>query len=113
MKKLGLLLVAIIFIGTGCIYANTKPMTTKKLTNQITKILMSSPIPDEIKGSVAELRLTIDSFGEMHVLSINTADEKLEQYLMDAVHSNLVNKGTYKPGKVYRIPILVSADNEE
>ncbi|MDE3742582.1 hypothetical protein [Maribacter polysaccharolyticus] len=113
MKKIGFLLIAMIFIGSGCIYANTEPITTKKLTNQITKILLSKEIPDEIKGSVAELRLAIDSFGEIQVLSINTTDRNLENYLMEAVHNNLVNKGTFKPGKVYRIPILVSADNEE
>ena len=112
MKKIGLLLVAILFLGSGCIYANNKPISTKKLTTQISKILMNNPIPDEIKGSVAELRLAIDSFGEIQILSVNTTDKKLESYLKENIEDNVVNVGTFKPGKVYRIPVLISADKE-
>jgi len=108
MKRVGLLIIALVFLGMGSLFANTQPNSTKKLTLQISKILMGNSIPDEIKGSVAEVRLAIDSFGEIQVLSISTSNQNLENFLRDNIEGNSVRLGSFKPGKIYRIPILVS-----
>lgn len=94
----------------GTIFANDTPQPTKKLTYQITKMLQKYPVPMISDGTTAEVRLSVDSFGEIHVLSIQTTDENLEKFLMNAINEGILQRDSYKLGIVYNVPIEIAGE---
>ncbi len=108
MKRLGLIFSMVFLFCVGNVLANTNPRSTKKLTHQISKMLMKEAINLNSEGSVAEVRLMVDSFGRIQVLSIDTSDEILEKFLMERIDKNTVQQGSYQLGVVYRVPVEIA-----
>ena len=97
-----------VFLTSSGLMANTTPEPTKKLTFQISQMLNKNSFSSFSDGAVAEVRLSVDSFGKIHILSVNTSDENLEKLIMNTVDNNTVQRDSYKLGVVYRIPIEVA-----
>ncbi|MFX0555588.1 hypothetical protein ACOCEA_02255 [Maribacter sp. CXY002] len=108
MKKISLILVLIVFLSGSSIMANECPEPTKKLTFHISKMLTKDSAYSISEGTVAEVRLSIDSFGKIHILSVDTTNENLEKFIMETVDMKTVPRDSYKLGIVYRIPIEVA-----
>ena len=97
-----------VFLTSSGVMANATPEPTKKLTFQISQMLKKNSISSFSEGAVAEVRLSVDSFGKIHILSVNSTDENLEKFIMETVNDNTVQRDSYKLGVVYRIPIEVA-----
>ncbi|MGB3152915.1 MAG: hypothetical protein WBB27_19825 [Maribacter sp.] len=111
MKKIGFILTMAILLSSSNLLANDgNPQATKKLTHQISKMLEKDPIAVDSKGSAAEVRLTVDSFGRIHVLSINTSDENLEKFLKDKIQNRVVQYDSFDLGVIYRVPIEIAGE---
>ncbi len=100
-------MLAVLFTSSG-IMANETVEPTKKLTFQISKMLKKNSLSFIGEGAVAEVRLSVDSFGQIHVLSVDSSDENLEKLIMNTIDNNTVQRDSYKLGIVYRIPIEVA-----
>ena len=105
MKKISLLLIMGVLLTSSGLMANEVPEPTKKLTFQISQMLKKNSLFLITEGAVAEVRLSVDSFGKIHILSVNASDENLERLIMNTVDRNTVPRDSYKLGVVYRIPI--------
>jgi len=111
MRKILFTVASILILNMGFALASDnaphEPKSIKILTSQIYTMLGENIIPNEIRGSLAEIRIAVDEGNHLRVLSIETDNEALRKFLKTSIDFKKINKGTYKKGIVYRIPIEV------
>lgn len=84
-----------------------KPKTSKAIAIQIYNMLGENAIPNEIRGSKAEVRVAVDRGNYLRILSVETENEELEKFIRTSIDFRKLAKGTYEQGIVYRIPLEV------
>ncbi|MBU2947071.1 hypothetical protein [Zobellia uliginosa] len=113
MKKSVYALMVMMALNIGYAFAGTpeahQPKALKVLTSQIYEMLGANAIPNEIRGSKAEVRVAVDEGNYLRILSIETENEALKEYLKGAIDYEKLSKGTFQKGMVYRIPIEVAS----
>ena len=111
MKKTLLTVLAALALNIGLVKAADndihEPKLAKVLASQIYTMLGENIIPNEIRGSKAEVRVAVDTGNYLRILSVETENEALETYIRSSIDFQKITKGTYKQGIVYRIPIEV------
>ncbi len=111
MKKNILSMVLIMLFGVITIQANTttidNPKPVKAIVTQVYNMLGEYEIPDEIRGYKAEVRVAVDKGNYLRILSIETENKALEDFIKTSIDFQKLSKGEYKQGFVYRIPIEV------
>lgn len=111
MKKTALTFLIAMALNVGyAMAADTKPIfpnPAKVIASQIYDMLGENKIPDEIRGYEAEVRVAIDRGNHLRILSVETDNEALEDFLRSSIDFQKLTKGTYEKGIVYRIPIKV------
>ncbi|MDB4293696.1 hypothetical protein N9954_09850 [Maribacter sp.] len=111
MKKILFTLISVMVfnIGFAFTYSTTshEPKSIKILTSQIYTMLGENIIPNEIRGAKAEMRIAVDAGNHLRILSIESDNEGLKNFLKSSIDFKKIRKGTYKQGIVYRIPIEV------
>lgn len=83
------------------------PKTSKAIAVQIYNMLGENPIPNEIRGAKAEVRVAVDTGNYLRILSIETENVALEKFIRSSIDFRKLTKGTYEKGIVYRIPLEV------
>ncbi len=113
MKKTLVLLFAAVALNIGYVAAADneihEPKMAKILASQIYSMLGENVIPNDIRGSKAEVRVAVDTGNHLRVLSVETDNEALEAYIRSSINFQKITKGTYKQGIVYRIPVEVKS----
>ncbi|MBC8768690.1 hypothetical protein H4O18_11860 [Arenibacter sp. BSSL-BM3] len=112
MKKSVFILMAAMLLNVVQVFA-TDPQkgetkSAKAVTTQIFKMLSEKTIPDEIRGSSAEVRIALDNGDYLRILSVKTENEELATYIRSCIDFQKVSKGTFEQGVIYRIPLEVS-----
>lgn len=85
----------------------TEPKPAKAIVVQVYNMLGEKLIPDEIRGSKAEVRVAVDTGNYLRILSIETENEVLAKFIKTRIDFKKLTKGTYEQGVVYRIPVEV------
>lgn len=109
-KSILVLSLVMLFSLSNSIAANpevNKPKTAKAITGQIYNMLGENIIPNEIRGSKAEVRVAVDTGNYLRILSVETENEALENFIRTSIDFKKLTKGTYEQGFVYRIPLEV------
>lgn len=111
MRKLSLVFVAAMLLATGNVLANdtegVKP--TKSLSTQITNMLSDNFFSDQENDLTAQVRFTLNSEGEIVVLSVDTDYIKLEGFVKSRLNYQKVDISTIEEGKLYTVPVRISA----
>ncbi|WP_373516517.1 hypothetical protein [Pricia sp.] len=84
-----------------------EPKAAKIIAAQIYSMLGEFKIPDDIRGSKAEVRIAVDTGNYLRVLSIETENENLAAFIRNSIDFEKLNRGTFEQGIVYRVPIEV------
>jgi len=84
-----------------------EPKTSKAMMSQIYKMLAESPIPNNIRGSKAEVRVAVDTGNYLRILSIETENKELAEFIRSSIDFKKLTKGTFEQGIIYRIPLEV------
>ncbi|AYN68741.1 hypothetical protein D1013_15820 [Euzebyella marina] len=111
MKKILFMLIVTVVTGVG--YAMTAdsemidPVPSKAVAAQVYKMLDVPNIPDEIRGHRAEVRLAVDRGNYLRILTVETENVALKEFIKKNVDFQRLAKGTFEQGVVYRIPIEV------
>ena len=111
MRKLSLVVVAAMLLATGNVLANdTKSENpTKSLSSQISAMLSENNFSGEQADLTAQVRFTLNTDGEIVVLSVSTDFEKMESFVKNKLNYQKVNLNAVKEGKIYTIPVRVKA----
>lgn len=109
-KSIFVLTLVMLFGLTNSIAATYEvkgPKTSKAIAVQIYKMLGENPVPNEIRGSKAEVRVAVDTGNYLRILSVETENEALEKFIRTSIDFKKLTRGTYEQGIVYRIPLEV------
>jgi uncharacterized membrane protein YgaE (UPF0421/DUF939 family) len=111
MRKLSLVVVAVMLLATGNVLANdtTTENPTKSLSSQISAMLSENNFSKEQSDLTAQVRFTLNTDGEIVVLSVSTDFEKMERFVKNKLNYQKVNLIEVEEGKIYTIPIRVKA----
>ncbi len=111
MKKILFLVLAILTFNLGHASDGNidphEPKAAKIIASQIYSMLGEFTIPDDIRGSKAEVRIAVDTGNYIRVLSVETENETLAAFIRSSIDFEKLNKGTFEKGIVYRVPIEV------
>jgi hypothetical protein len=109
MRKLSLVFVAAMLLATGNILANDtdglKPV--KSLSQQITQMLNANTFSEQA-GVTGQVRFTLNSEGEIVVLTVDTDSAKLEGFVKSRLNYKKVKVKTIEEGKLYTMPIRIT-----
>jgi len=107
MRKISLVLVAVLLLSTGNVLANDKtPENSKKtLPVQIHNMLkVNHFLLDE--DVTADVRFTINDANEIVVLSVTTSNEELEGFVKGRLNYKKVANA--QQGKIYTVPVRIT-----
>lgn len=110
MKKVKILLIAMLTFSVGTIAAHDKEFNDDKgtqwITTQIHEMLANEDIPNQIRGAKAEIKIAVADDGMYRLLSIKSNNSHLKEFLKKGIDfENLVPGNT---DLVYVIPIEIA-----
>ena len=121
MKKVSLLIVAVALLLTGNVFAaDVDPCSENLRFLEPTPVKISAQIKQLLKersgfnlGTENEMeavvRFTVNNESEIVVLSVNTADERLENFVKARLNYEKVADQSLEEGKIYAVPIRMRA----
>ena len=112
MRKLSLVFVAAMLLVTGNILANdsVKVDPTKKLSTQIGELLEDNYLVTSDDVSLtAQVRFTLNNEGEIVVLSVDTANERLESFVKGRLNYQKVEITGASEGQMFTVPIRITS----
>jgi hypothetical protein len=111
MRKLSLVVVAVMLLATGNVLANdtTSENPTKSLSSQISAMLSENNFTEDHNDLTAQVRFTLNNDGEIVVLSVSTDFEKMESFVKNKLNYQKVDLNEVEEGKIYTIPVRVKA----
>ncbi len=105
--SLSLMLILSIFSSYAATPEEKKPTPNKAIISQVHNMLDRNTIPNEIRGTKAEVRVAVDHGNFLRILSIETESEALESFIRTNIDFQKLTKGAFEQGIVYRIPLEV------
>lgn len=111
MRKLSLVVIAAMLLGTGNVLANdfTKIGPEKSLSIQISKMLSENNFSELPSDLTAQVRFTLNNEGEIVVLSVTSQFLNMESFVKQRLNYQKVNLERIEEGKVYTVPVRVKA----
>ncbi|KAB5486907.1 MULTISPECIES: hypothetical protein [Flagellimonas] len=111
MKKIKVIYVALALLATMGVFANKgiNIKMEKDLSSQIYEMLKQYPLELKSDDLTAEVRFTINNKGELVVLSVETQNDFLENYVKSRLNYKKVDVGHGGSGKIYKIPVRITA----
>ncbi len=112
MRKISLVLVAVMFLVNGSIFANSESVKVerkKSLTIQVSEILQRE-IDDlelDFVNITADVKFTLNKNREIVVLYVSTKDSEMEHFVKSTLNYKKVDLENYREGRVYSIPVLI------
>lgn len=110
MRKINLILVAVMLLVSGSIFANNgkdsnKPV--KNLATQIAELLKDNSIIIENKDLKGTVLFTLNEDKEIVVLSVKTNDTEFEQFIKGKLNYRKVTLEDYREGRTYKVPVRI------
>lgn len=112
MKKFNLLVLALALFTVTIATADPKPLKpTDELRVQIIDLIGTNIIADmEVAESNADVLFTVNSKKELILLSVDSENDQLENYLKRKLNYKKVNHRPSKPGEIYLLPVKMVKD---
>lgn len=111
MRKISLVLVAAMLLSAGNILANDskKSDPPKTLAVQIGELMEKNFL--KVKGGdmIATVRFTLNNEKEIVVLSVDTDNVVLEEFVKGRLNYKKVDLKQYRKGKTYIVPVRITA----
>lgn len=106
MKKL-VLLFAITLISFTSFANETKPVNVKsELRSEIVKLLGKANF--DLNGTLTTVvEFTVNSKGEIIVLTVNSKNTALDKYVKNKLNYNVITNKAIVKGKVYKMPLKI------
>lgn len=111
MRKFKTVSVAFALLATMSVFATKGKKATKEnsLSGQIYEMLKENQFNADHKEMTAEVRFIVSDKGELIVLSVETENEILEGFVKSRLNYQKVQLQNVAPGKVYIIPVRITA----
>lgn len=111
MRKLSVVLVAAMLLATGNVLANDKEIAkpNESLSSQIATMLKKNNFSEEDCNHIAQVRFTLNTKGEIVVLSVTTDFEALEKFVKSSLNYKKVDLIKVEEGKIYTLPVRLKA----
>ncbi|MDX1327130.1 MAG: hypothetical protein R3299_05445 [Arenibacter sp.] len=112
MKKLNLILVAVMLFSVGSVFANSglEEESPKGLTQQINELLTRNvPLSLMEEDMSAVVYFTVNTEKEIVVLSVMTNEEALDAYIKSRLNYEKVKCTELEIGETYKIPVEVKS----
>ena len=111
MRKLSLVVVASMLLATGNVLANdiNDINPTKSLSSQISLMLSDNNFTEIESDLTAQVRFTLNSEGEIVVLSVDTNFDRMEDFVKHNLNYKKVDMDKVEEGKIYTIPVRIKA----
>lgn len=111
MRKLSLVVVAAMLLGTGNLLANDIDSfePSKSLSLQISSMLSDNNFSEFEDDLTAQVRFTLNNEGEIVVLSVSTDFDQMERFVKNRLNYQKVDLNNVEEGKVYTIPVRIKA----
>ncbi|TVZ17193.1 hypothetical protein [Maribacter sp. MAR_2009_72] len=111
MRKLSLVVVAAVLFATGNVMANdnTDIGPAKSLSSQISVMLANNNFSEIDFDLTAQVRFTLNSEGEIVVLSVDSQYERMERFVKNSLNYKKVDLSKVEEGKIYTIPVRIKA----
>ena len=88
---------------------NTNVGLVKSLSSQIGELLSGNNFDVDEVGLRAQVRFTLNSEGEIVVLSVDTKEVQLESFVKNKLNYKKVQLEKVEEGKIYTIPVSIKA----
>lgn len=111
MRKISLVLVAAMLLSTGNVLAGNsrKSNPPKTLSVQIGELLKKNSFKLEGGDMIAVVRFTLNNEKEIVVLSVDTENEVLEEFVKGRLNYKKVDLTKFRKGRTYLVPIRITA----
>ncbi|ASV29098.1 hypothetical protein [Maribacter cobaltidurans] len=111
MRKLSLVFVAAFLIVTGNVLANNTEGVepAKSLSSQISNMLRDNSFSDMESDLTAQVRFTLNSEGEIVVLSVDTESVNLERFVKGRLNYQKVDISKVEEGKLFTVPVRIAS----
>ena len=111
MRKISLVFLSAVFLVTTSLSAaSPEPVSeaSKKISTHIAKLLKNNNFNAK-EDLTAMVTITINADSEIVVISVETADQNLEQVLKARLNYEKVDLDSQFSGKLYRVPVRVTS----
>lgn len=111
MRKLNSFLVAAMLLVSGSIFANNigeLDNPTKKLSTQIAELLKDNSFIVAEEDLTAKVLFTVNDAKEIVVLSVDTEDGRLEQFVKGRLNYQKVILNEYREGRTYTVAVRIA-----
>ena len=110
MRKLPVVLAAALLFAAGNLFANDSKNTdpNKELTVQIGDLLKDNNFVLEEEDLTAEVLFTLNHKKEIVVISVDTENEVLEQFVKSRLNYKPVEGAAVKEGNLYTVPVRIT-----
>ncbi|MEL6916964.1 MAG: hypothetical protein AAFO99_04460 [Bacteroidota bacterium] len=113
MKKISLILVAVVLFSSTDLFANDakkgKSGKSETLSTQIGTLLKDNTFNVDFVNLTAEVTFTLNDKQEIVVLSVETDNGILEEFVKSRLNYEKVDTSEYRKGKTYIVPIRITA----
>lgn len=111
MRKISLVLVAVMLLSTSSIFANNvkDKDPAKSLSAQITQILSNNHFSAKAVDLSAQVRFTVNNQGEIVVLSVDTDNNALEAFVKGRLNYQKVQAVDLKEGKLFTVTVRIAS----
>ncbi len=109
MRKLSMVVVATMLLTVGNVFANevTTVDPSESLSAQISKLLSNNAFTQNELALTAQVRFTLNNDHQIVVLSVETENMALADFVKRKLNYEEVDLEDYKEGKLYTIPVRI------
>ncbi|MAU72180.1 MAG: hypothetical protein CML04_08800 [Pseudozobellia sp.] len=110
MRKISLVLVSAMLLTFGNVLANdSEPKSgSNSLSKQISEILSENTLTSNEVDMTAQVRFTLNKEQEIVVLSVDSEDANLENFVKAKLNYKKVNMASFVEGKLYTVAVRVA-----
>lgn len=113
MRKFSVLFVAVMVLFSVSAFANdskNEAKPAKKLATQIGALLEGNSFVLDNNDLTAQVRFTLNEEGQIVVLSVDTENHVMEGFVKGRLNYQKVELDEYKEGKIYTVPVRITAN---
>ncbi|SDE06436.1 hypothetical protein SAMN05421636_103112 [Pricia antarctica] len=109
MRKLSVVLVAAMLLAAGNVFANevTSVEPSESISAQISKLLSHNAFIQNEKALTAQVRFTLNNVHQIVVLSVETENLALADFIKQKLNYEKVDLEAYREGKIFTIPVRI------
>ncbi len=109
MRKLSVVLVVAMLLTAGNVFAKeaTRVDPSKSLSAQISKLLSHNAFLQNEMALTAQVRFTLNNAHQIVVLSVETENLALADFVKRKLNYKKVDLEAYREGKIFTIPVRI------